>query len=456
MSRKERTRTFKNQIKNDYFEKLQKYINTDFENRKIAFWRYQELDLNLIKKKTLESWDSFSPRIGEQNLSFHPNLSLDWILNFPEYPWKWSYLSLNYPILEWIIQYPKYPWSWDNIYLGGDYTLEFIKSNYEVIAEISKMKLIKIPSGFTIDWFEKFHKIQWEIDMLVYHPHLELSWIQKYPDLNWHWKEISRNPNLDITWIQEYPDASWDWYDICCNPNFQIEWLELYPEGNWHFRYISWNDNLKLKWIQKYLNEKWYWEKIVDNPNLTEDWIQWIPNTYRQKWLYLSGNKNFKLEWVERFPDAIWCWNDISKSKKLDISWVKQYLHKAWSWYNINLNVNFSPEWVMTFPEIQWDFNILKFKKNIDPRWKDLVSKEEWLKITIFQNPELALELLEKNSKLDINILYVNFSDKKYCHDKCREYMAAYKIQQWWHKLKLNPRTLIGKKYMNYLYNQNF
>ena len=39
---------------------------------------------------------------------------------------------------------------------------------------------------------------------------------------------------------------------------------------------------------------------------------------------------------------------------------------------------------------------------------------------------------------------------------KARQWMAAYKIQQWFHAIKHNPKLKYGRKHINKLYLENF
>ena len=40
--------------------------------------------------------------------------------------------------------------------------------------------------------------------------------------------------------------------------------------------------------------------------------------------------------------------------------------------------------------------------------------------------------------------------------EKAKEYMAAYRIQQWWHKITLSPEYKVGRKFINRKYDKLF
>ena len=45
---------------------------------------------------------------------------------------------------------------------------------------------------------------------------------------------------------------------------------------------------------------------------------------------------------------------------------------------------------------------------------------------------------------------------KDFLVDKLRQFLAARKIQRWWLNIKYDPRTRLGRRYANQLYEENF
>lgn len=59
--------------------------------------------------------------------------------------------------------------------------------------------------------------------------------------------------------------------------------------------------------------------------------------------------------------------------------------------------------------------------------------------------------------KIDEKLLkYINFNYELLFEIKAREYMAAYKIQQWWKHILLSPHTKVGQKFINKKYDELF
>ena len=51
---------------------------------------------------------------------------------------------------------------------------------------------------------------------------------------------------------------------------------------------------------------------------------------------------------------------------------------------------------------------------------------------------------------------YINFNYELLFEIKAKEYMAAYKIQQWWKKILMSPHTKVGKRFINKKYDELF
>ena len=47
-------------------------------------------------------------------------------------------------------------------------------------------------------------------------------------------------------------------------------------------------------------------------------------------------------------------------------------------------------------------------------------------------------------------------SYKEVFEEKAREYLAAYRIQQWWFKITLSPEYEVGRRFINMKYTKCF
>ena len=124
-------------------------------------------------------------------------------------------------------------------------------------------------------------------------------------------------------------------------------------------------------------------------------------------------NQNFRIEWIEIY-------SKIKKGEDL----------QDWDWEAISKAPHFKFEWVNKYPEADWSLDYLytdSKKRNTDYSALTITAEQ------YFINKELELR------------------DKKRI-----EYMAAYKIQQWWKYITISPHHAIGRKFINRKYDELF
>ena len=63
-----------------------------------------------------------------------------------------------------------------------------------------------------------------------------------------------------------------------------------------------------------------------------------------------------------------------------------------------------------------------------------------------------------KHNIIDFKLSFIDFklSYKDIFEKKAREYLAAYRIQQWWYKITLSPEYKVGRKFINRKYDECF
>ena len=321
MTRNARTKQFRKEIQEEYFNNLIEECENNSNNffqKKIFYDNFEHIyDNKVIVEKAIELeiivWSPdeilviFIPfgLLFQDDISKHPNLQLKWIERFPEKKWDWFEISRN-PNLElsWIERFPEKKW----------------------------------------DWFE-----------ISRNPNLELSWIERFPEKKWDWFEISRNPNLELSWIERFPEKKWDWFEISRNPNLELSWIERFPKKNWNWENISKHLNLQLEWIERFPKKNWNWENISKHLNLQLKWIERFPEK-KWDWFEISRNPNLELSWIERFPEKKWDWENISKHPNLQLKWIERFPKKNWNWENISKHLNLQLEWIERFPNKPWYF----------------------------------------------------------------------------------------------------
>lgn len=152
---------------------------------------------------------------------------------------------------------------------------------------------------------------------------------------------------------------------------------------DWFWFYLSKNKNLSRVNIQDNIRKKLNWYKLAEHPSIT--------------WDIICQNKD--IPWVKYYV-----------SINLNITWeiIRDNMSFPWNWKGIAENVNITEEIV---------------KNNLNYPW-------EW-------------EYLIKNHNMSFDFIRER---ENYRVKMFREYLAAYKIQQWWFKITLSPQFKVGRK----------
>jgi hypothetical protein len=118
-----------------------------------------------------------------------------YILDHPEKPWDWYWISQN-PNITWdiITTNPEKPWDWDTISQNPNITWDIIRTN---------------------------------------------------PEKPWDWHAISRNPNMTWDIIQAHPEKPWNWYWISFNSMTKAKQEFLHQKRQAHYHPIV--ENLSVK-----------------------------------------------------------------------------------------------------------------------------------------------------------------------------------------------------------------
>ena len=160
---------------------------------------------------------------------------------------------------------------------------------------------------------------------------------------------------------------------------------------------------------------------------------------------------NFKIEWVEKHPYENWDFEYLSKHKDFKIEWVEKHPYENWN-FDINIELikeYFKIEWVEKFPCENWDFDInIELTENFFKDFKrGKILMKNWDFNSISKHKDFKIEWIEKFPCEYIDEYYDTI------YENCvREYMAAYKIQQWWFKITMSPHYKIGRKFINRSY----
>ena len=79
-----------------------------------------------------------------------------------------------------------------------------------------------------------------------------------------------------------------------------------------------------------------------------------------------------------------------------------------------------------------------------------------YIRLGLSSAKKLNLKWIEKypDKPWKYSIIYLTYEN--IFDEKAKEYMAAYRIQQWWHKITLSPEYKVGRKFINRKYDKLF
>ena len=129
--------------------------------------------------------------------------------------------------------------------------------------------------------------------------------------------------------------------------------------------------------------------------------------------------------------EVIKAWHDKYRS------FVEDNMDKPWNWANISCNPNITMEMIKANPDKPWDWY--------------------W----ISRNPNLTMDYINANPDKPwrwngISCNKFTKSKVEFITQKYRRMLAAYRIQQWWHRIRMDPRHPVGIRRLEREYTELF
>lgn len=354
-------------------------------------------------------------RVNWAQISYHPYVTLELIHANPTYPWVWYYISLNPNVpIEYIKANTDKPWIWN--YISTRIDLESIRSNPD---------------------------LPWTWDGMHANKHMTIEFVKEYKDKPWNWHRLSMCEYVTMDDITANPDLPWSEEGICNNTNLTMEFIKANPDKPWNWQVISQSRKITIHDILANLDKPW-------------DWFQ------------ISYNRTITMQDIESNPTLPWNWNGISYKTNITINFMKDNWNKLSRislMYNTLINtdtVQFLMEkGLYTNPNVV-GYNILNYNPNITLKFIKANQNYQWYWSGLSQNPHLTMAFVDEYFDLEnTNWYYISHHEftvdkQDYRLAKYREYLAAYRIQQWWHKLRLDPRHPVGIRRLEREYDSLF
>jgi hypothetical protein len=389
-----------------------------------------------------------------------------------------SWLSENVLITMDIIEnHPDFGWDWEQVSGNPNLTLDMMKRHPD---EDWNFKNLSCNPGLTIEMINEYPNGYWKWRHISSNPAITMNIVESHPELPWNWNSMSTNPNLTIDMVKRHLDSEWDWYSLSLHSNITID---------------NMIDNLGAKW-------KWNWGRLGRRADFTpacavcpaafvntcvggvvgciggvcwyfqvgdilahsssimrflegshshtlyHPYTNWstasaLSSEYACK--LLSVNPHLSLDYVEKHAEWPWHWDKLSSHPELTIGFVRHQIDKPWDWNRISANASITMDTVRDNPDLPWVWGWVSCNPNLD--FETILREPSAVPMFIIY-PEDNVHpsmVYAASAKLHQKIHCVLGGEKpKFMKAMTRRYMAAYRIQQYWHKAVTNPYCTIG------------
>jgi len=289
---------------------VEKYINKHW-NWKILS---QKMSLEFILSHPEKLWSL-------SRLLLNKNLSGSIIMTRPEFIWCMRCITTQPHLItqDMVRTYPDiFAGDESNISLMGELSIEFIKEFPDL-----PWRWVDISAHKNITWADILSNPQfpWFFHGITRNPNITIEIIGSVPDAPWSWMEIScmvtRTPGIrDKVWklVLKHPEKSWDWwyvseslphtYDvwdfIATNYTRTWNWVSAtvtfftwelfrqYPHFPWDGRVVSKSSITTWDLVISHPEFPWAWDKLTQNPNISWDIIKNNPDR-DWDWEYLAA-----------------------------------------------------------------------------------------------------------------------------------------------------------------------
>ena len=140
---------------------------------------------------------------------------------------------------------------------------------------------------------------------------------------------------------------------------------------------------------------------------------------------------------IEKYPDKPWNWNGISKNPNITMEFIEKFPDKPWAWVCISCNPNITIDIIEKYPDKSWNWSFISYNPNLTMDFIENNTDKPWDWNGISRNP-------------------FNYEKELFIEKRMKEYLASYRIQQYYWKGICNPHCRIGFRKMNRDYDKLF
>jgi hypothetical protein len=267
---------------------------------------------------------------------------------------------------------------------------------------------------------------------------------------------------ITLSDITENPDKPWNWDGISVNPNLTVEFIKANQDKPWNIQDLKFKFGLggyissihSIEDLISFMESSFY--IILKLGKVEEIDLDSIPVDDSEKWLYISVKMNISLEFITNNINKPWNWDRMGYiNKNLTLDFVKLY-HEKMGIYNILYNHDISLdiiEYIMN-DNLYSPYLILSIisYNNLTTEFIDkyLVDNLVWSAIACRVH-NITFDFIDRYIDKGMNWDHISrslFETERTNHKlvEYKRYLAAYRIQQWWHRIRLDPHHPVGRR----------
>jgi len=414
------------------------YFNFNYINKSLIFDKYDidnisiyHLSLESIKKCEKLKYINFDYDDHMIRLSMNDNITLDFVKENIDKPWKWEYLSYNKCItVDFIRKHLDKSWDWDGLSRHNpNLTIDIIEKNKDL--PFNKFNLYSYNENMIFEYLlNNLEFKNW--NLISMHKCITPLIINQNPEIPWSWKFLSNNPNLTINFIKKNINKDWNWITLSYNKCITWDFIRENINKDWDFKRLSYKEYLEFDIVLNNLNKPWDWDELSLNESITWEIVKENINL-PWKFYYLSKNPNFTLEIAYEYKIDRnynkWDILELSKKEIIPFENIKNnnYDNNLWNCYTIGSNLN------LTYKDIKENLDLVYInpyklshnKFNYDPYFQSNIYKKRETKRL---HDTIHEELISKACHPD---RIFNWNE-----DFCIEYPEEYKFEceKWKYK----------------------
>ena len=324
-----------------------------------------------IVKKRLAFLKSKYPNIHLEDVVQNPHLTLQMILDLVVHetntinPSQCFWISRHPEVtMDFVLKHPEFPWIWT---------------------------MLASHKNITMDDISRHPEIPWEYPYVSCNPNLTLDYVTENSDHNWDWRWISSNKAITFEMIESNPNLPWQWSQVSINPNVKLEHVLKHIEKPWCWYSLTVHPNITLDMIKSHPNLPWQKASLTYNPSFTPAHIE-DPFIWREHNLFVWGQS-------KSYVQAALCRNDIiCLDYVLSLSLGSD---DATKWRFFSKNKNMTWDIALKYknePGLDWK----EICKNVPLRCQDIIDHPEipWQWHSLLLNPHLMKPTLEEIREL--------------------------------------------------------